>query len=164
MVTVLAAIVMTQDGFPFRVNESDKISAGEFALRRAEFMKSIPSGSFALLVTNPLHQRSNDTDFPFRPNSYFWYLSGCEEQDSALLLAPDGVTVNGKSAKEILFVSDKSPQNETWTGVLMGPEKAKELLGVEMVLSNKSFAAVIGNLTQAKGALIERPRWTLTGT
>jgi Xaa-Pro aminopeptidase len=157
MVTVLASMIFAQDGFPYRVNEADKISAGEFALRRAEYLKSIPSGSFALLVTNPLHQRSNDTDFPFRPNSYFWYLSGCEEQDSALLLAPDGMTVNGKMAKEILFVSDKSPQGETWTGVLMGPEKAKELLGVEVVVSNKSFGAILGGLTQAKGALIERP-------
>ncbi len=150
-------MIFAQDGFPFRVNETDKISAGEFALRRTEFMRSIPNGSFALLVTNPLHQRSNDTDFPFRPNSYFWYLSGCEEQDSALLLAPDGITVNGKTAKEILFVSDKDPRNETWTGVLMGPEKAKELLDVEMVVSNKSFGTTIANLTQAKGALIERP-------
>ncbi|MEI7576097.1 MAG: aminopeptidase P N-terminal domain-containing protein [Armatimonadota bacterium] len=157
MVTVLAAMMFAQEGFPFRVYEADKIAASEFAARRAEYIKSIPSGSFALLVTNPLHQRSNDTDFPFRPNSYFWYLSGCEEQDSALVLAPDGIRVNGKVAKEILFVADKNPQSETWTGVLMGPEKAKELLGVEMVLSNKSFASVLGSLTQAKGALIEKP-------
>ena len=149
--------MLAQDGFPFRVHEADKIQAAEFATRRAEYLKSIPAGSFALLVTNPLHQRTNDTDFPFRPNSYFWYLSGCEEQDSALLLAPDGITVNGKSAKEILFVADKDPRNETWTGVLMGPEKAKELLKVDMVLSNRSFATVMSNLTQAKGALIERP-------
>lgn len=149
--------MLAQDGFPFRVHEADKIQAAEFASRRAEYLKSIPAGSFALLVTNPLHQRTNDTDFPFRPNSYFWYLSGCEEQDSALLLAPDGITVNGKSAKEILFVADKDPRNETWTGVLMGPEKAKELLKVDMVLSNRSFATVMASLTQAKGALIERP-------
>ena len=158
MVTVLASFVMAQDGFPFRVQEADKISSGEFAMRRSEYLKSIPSGSFALLVTNPLHQRSNDTDFLFRPNSYFWYLSGCEEQDSALLLAPDGMTVNGKTAKEILFVSDKDPRNETWTGVLMGPEKAKELLDVDMVLSNKQFGAVLASLKQTKGALIERPQ------
>ncbi len=157
MVTVLAAMMFAQEGFPYRVYEADKISASEFATRRSEYMKSIPSGSFALLVTNPLHQRSNDTDFPFRPNSYFWYLSGCEEQDSALVLAPDGIRVNGKVAKEILFVADKNPQSETWTGVLMGPEKAKELLGVEMVVSNKSFASVLGSLTQAKGALIDKP-------
>ena len=149
--------MLAQDGFPFRLHEADKIQAAEFATRRAEYLKSIPAGSFALLVTNPLHQRTNDTDFPFRPNSYFWYLSGCEEQDSALLLAPDGITVNGKSAKEILFVADKDPRNETWTGVLMGPEKAKELLKVDMVLSNRSFATVMASLTQAKGALIERP-------
>lgn len=157
MVSVVASLILAQEGFPYRINETDKISTGEFALRRQEFLQKIPSGSFALLVTNPLHQRSNDTDFPFRPNSYFWYLSGCEEQDSALLLAPDGITVDGIKAKEILFVNDKNPGDETWTGVLMGPRKAKEVLDVELVLTNKRFAEVIGATTATKGALIERP-------
>lgn len=152
-----------QDGFQYKVYEDDKITSSEFASRRETLRRQMPKGSLAVLVTNPLHQRSNDTDYRFRPNSYFWYLTGCEEGDSALILAPDGITVDGKMVKEVLFVQDKNPGAETWTGVLMGAPKAKELLGVEAVVSNKKFNEILTSSKAVAGELVERPQG-LTGT
>lgn len=144
-------------GFKYKEYEADKIKPAEFAQRRQAFRRQLGQGSVSVLVTNPLHQRSNDTDYRFRPNSYFWYLTGCEEQDSAIILAPDGITVDGKTVKEVLFVRDKNPGGETWTGIIMGPPVAKETLGVEMVLSNKRFAEVLSLTKPSRTSLIERP-------
>jgi Xaa-Pro aminopeptidase len=154
---IITAVLLTQVGFQFRIYEEDKIKPATFAARRAAFLSKLPAGSVTVLVTNPLHQRSNDTDFQFRPNSYFWYLTGCEEQNSALILAPDGISVDGTLTKEILFVQDKNPASETWTGVLMGTETAKTVLGLKTVLSNKRFNQVLESVTASSYALIERP-------
>jgi Xaa-Pro aminopeptidase len=151
-------MAQAQDGFTYRVYEADKILPATYQARRTEFLSKMQPGSIAVLVTNPMHQRSNDTDYKFRPNSYFWYLTGCEEQGSALILSPDGITVDGKRCKEILFVKSKNPQGETWTGVLMGPTVAKELLKVETTLTSTRFEEVLNASNAKSGALIERPQ------
>ncbi|MBS1726825.1 MAG: aminopeptidase P N-terminal domain-containing protein [Armatimonadetes bacterium] len=162
-IACLALLAQQQDGFQFRVYENDKIKPAEFAQRRHDLLAKLPAGNVTVLVTNPLHQRSNDTEYRFRPNSYFWYLTGCEEGDSALILAPDGITVDGKSVKEVLFVQDKNPGAETWTGILMGAPVAKELLGIDAVVSNKRFAEVLSTLHPESTTLVDRPEG-LSGT
>ena len=147
----------TGDGFEYRLHDTDKISPAEFKARRMKFRESLKPGAAALLVTNPLHQRSNDTDFPFRPNSYFWYLTGCEEQDSALLVLKDPVLVNGDLTDEILFVKEKNPSGETWTGILMGVEKAKEILKVQSVQPLKKFSDVLSKISPTAFTLVEQP-------
>jgi Xaa-Pro aminopeptidase len=153
----LTMIAQQEEGFKYREYEADKIKPSEFAERRKEIERRLPKGNITVLVTNPTHQRNNDCDFKFRPNSYFWYLSGCEEEDSALILAPDGITVDGKTVKEILFVRDKNPGAETWTGIIMGPAVAKETLGLQMVLSDKRFAEVLASSHPTSASLVERP-------
>ncbi len=153
----LFALSQQDAGFKFREYEADKIKPSEFAQRRREFGLRLPKGSISVLVTNPSHQRTNDTDYRFRPNSYFWYLTGCEEKNSALIIAPEGMTVDGKTVKEVLFVGDKNPGGETWTGIIMGSAVAKETLGVEMVLSNKRFSEVLAASRPTSVSLVERP-------
>lgn len=155
-------IQQKDSGFEYRVYEEDKITAEEFKARRLAFRKQLKPGTVVLLVTNPLHQRTNDTDFPFRPNSYFWYLSGCEEEDSALLILKEPIMVGDAMTDEVLFVKDKNPGSETWTGVTMGPTKAKELLKVATVVSNKQFKSVLEAVRPSQFALVERPEG-LTG-
>lgn len=154
---LLTSAMLGQDGFTFRVHEADKIPISEHAMRRKTLIASLPAGNVTVLVTNPLHQRSNDTDYRFRPNSYFWYLSGCEEGDSALILSKDGIIVDGRKVNEILFVQDKNPGAETWTGIRMGAEVAKQTLGVQAVVSNKRFEEVLKLASASSVTLVERP-------
>ncbi|HLO98814.1 MAG TPA: aminopeptidase P family protein [Fimbriimonas sp.] len=160
---LLCGAMVAQDGFTFKTYEADKIPASEFANRRKMLRAAMPAGNVTVLVTNPMHQRSNDTDFRFRPNSYFWYMSGCEESDSALALSNEGFTIDGRTVNEVLFVADKSPGAETWTGVRMGPEVAKQLLGIQAVVSNRRFAEVLKSATATSVTLVERPQGA-TGT
>jgi Xaa-Pro aminopeptidase len=146
----------TQQGFTYREYELDKLPPTEFAARRQALLRELPAGSLVFATTNPQHQRSNDTNFRFRPNSDFWYLTGCEEAESALLLSPDGITVDGVTANEVLFVMDKNPGGETWTGVRMGPAVAKTHLGVRIVVSNTRFKEVLESAKATKIGAITR--------
>ncbi|RYG86320.1 hypothetical protein EON77_03995, partial [bacterium] len=125
---------------PYPEDEADLVTPTEHRARRQALLAKIPKGTAAVFFTNPLQQRSNDTDFPFRANSDFWYLTGCTEPESALILCPDGMTINGKSVSEVLFVQPRNLGQETWTGRRMGAERAATRLGIELSLPNSRFA------------------------
>lgn len=147
MVAALAlsfALLTFQDGLlPYVVHETDKISNSEFRARRLKVLSTMPKGSVAVIFTNAEHNRTNDTDFAFRPNSNFWYLTGCEESNSAAILSPDGISVDGKVVNEILFVMDRNPGAETWTGIRMGAPVAAKNLGFEAAVSNSRFGEIL---------------------
>ena len=56
-----------------------------FGRRRADLLKLIDDG-VAVVPTSAVRSRSNDTEFPFRPDSDFYYLSGFPEPEAVLVL------------------------------------------------------------------------------
>lgn len=157
---VVASLLMAfQQGSlaPYPVFESDKISPAVYRERRQRVKQAMGPGTVGLVLTNPTRNRSNDTDFRFRPDSNFWYLTGCEEPDAALLLVPDGIEVNGKRVTEVLFVNLSDPMSETWLGYRMGTENSVKLLGVEAALPNRDFARTLNTLKVQDWASIPLP-------
>lgn len=153
--TLLAASLAFSQGAiaPYPVYETDKTPIKELAERRNKVRDHLADGEIAIIFTNSIRNRNNDVDFEFRGHSDFIYLTGFEEPDAALLLAPDGVTVNGKSVKEILFVNESTPFSVTWLGYRMGSHHAMDLLGVELALSNREFNKVVGDILAKKPAV-----------
>jgi Xaa-Pro aminopeptidase len=100
-----------------------------FRARRDQVLNHMQQqgGGAALLRTAPEQVRSNDTDFPFRHDSDFYYLSGFTEPHSALLLIakPDG------TQESLLFCREKNPEREIWDGFRHGPEAAREQFGFD---------------------------------
>jgi Xaa-Pro aminopeptidase len=80
-------------------------------------------GGIAVLSTAPEQTRNGDTQFPFRHDSHFHYLTGFDEPESWLVLRADGHST--------LFCRNKSPERETWEGVHLGPQAAPAVLGVD---------------------------------
>ncbi|KTG29855.1 Xaa-Pro aminopeptidase [Idiomarina sp. WRN-38] len=101
------------------------ISVEEFAQRRQALMKRMPLGAVAIIAGNSEVTRSNDTEYPFRQNSDFFYLTGFAEPDAVLLL------VNGEKPQSLLFCQDKDPQQEVWHGLRLGYENAEQTLKVD---------------------------------
>lgn len=69
--------------------------------------------------------------YVFRQNTDFFYLTGCLEPDSCLVLSA------GESASEhvaTLFVRDGDSHSEKWDGPRTGPEDAVRLFGVDQAL------------------------------
>lgn len=92
--------------------------------RRTQLLNHLGSDSVAIIFAAPERCRSNDTEYPFRQDSYLYYLTGFEEPESALLL-------NGKTGESILFCRPKDELSEIWNGFRYGPEAAKEAFEVD---------------------------------
>ena len=65
-----------------------KISKSEFAARRKRLMSEMAPNSVAIIPAAREVTRSRDTEYPFRQNSDFFYLTGFQEPDGILVLIP----------------------------------------------------------------------------
>lgn len=109
-----------------------------FAGRRKEFLKRLPMGSVAVIVTNPERTRSNDTEYAYRPSSDMLYLSNFPEPEAVL------VFVKAKSkSRVIMFVRPKDRTREIWTGVRFGPEGAVNQFGADEAHTIDEFDSVM---------------------
>ncbi len=98
----------------------------EASQRRKELMAQMEDNSIALVSAAPQVTRSHDTEYRYRQNSDFFYLTGFEEDEAVLVLIP------GRAQGEtVLFCQERDKTKELWTGILMGPERAGETLLVD---------------------------------
>jgi Xaa-Pro aminopeptidase len=100
----------------------------QFAARRARLCAQMQPGAVAILATAPEVARNSDSDYPYRHDSYFYYLTGFTEPDSVLVL----VAANGaQAAQAILFCRQKNLEREIWDGFRYGPDGAREAFGFD---------------------------------
>src|SRR5579864_3971580 len=90
----------------------------EFDRRRKAFVDKMGDG-VAVFPSSPAAYRSGDQDFDFRQDSDLYYLTGFEEPESLLVLAP-----GHKTEKSVLFVRPRNREREIWEGRRFGPEGA----------------------------------------
>ena len=97
--------------------------------RRAAIARALKAagGGIALLPTAPEVPRNRDSDFPYRHDSYFYYLTGFSEPDSWLVIEATGKTT--------LFCRPKDLEREIWDGIRLGPKAAPASLGVDAAFS-----------------------------
>ena len=87
--------------------------------RRAQLAKAMQRG-IAIIPTAHEQARNRDTQFPYRFDSYFYYLSGFMEPDAVVVL------IAGKIPKTILFCREKDLTREIWDGYRYGPKAAQK--------------------------------------
>ena len=89
-------------------------------------MREHSGGGLALIPTAPEVPRNRDSLFPFRPDSYFYYLTGFAEPEAvvALVASADG-------DRHILFCREKNEEREIWDGFRYGPDAAREIFGFD---------------------------------
>jgi Xaa-Pro aminopeptidase len=123
--------------------------------RRIALAKQISSktgGGIAVISTAPELARNRDSEFPYRHDSDFYYLSGFEEPGATLVLK---VAANG-ALETHLFCRPKDPEREIWDGIRLGPEAAPEKLGVEFAHSNHELDQKVGELLADQDAVYIR--------
>jgi Xaa-Pro aminopeptidase len=103
-----------------------------YAKRRAAIARALKAagGGIAVLPTAPEVQRNRDNDFPYRHDSYFYYLTGFSEAGSWLV-----IEASGKHVKSTLFCRPKDLEREIWDGLRLGPKAAPAQLGVDQAFS-----------------------------
>ncbi|MGZ5780874.1 MAG: aminopeptidase P N-terminal domain-containing protein, partial [Burkholderiaceae bacterium] len=98
-----------------------------YLARRASLIAQIKAkgGGIAIIPTAPEVRRNNDADYPYRHDSYFYYLSGFTEPEAVIVLSV------GKATQTILFCREKNMEREIWDGFRYGPEAARETFGFD---------------------------------
>jgi Xaa-Pro aminopeptidase len=95
-----------------------------YAARRARLARAMTSG-VAVIPTAPERTRNRDTHFPYRFDSYFYYLTGFTEPEAVLVI------VAGAQPRSILLCREKNEEREIWEGFRHGPDAAKERFGFD---------------------------------
>ncbi|MEO6354742.1 MAG: aminopeptidase P N-terminal domain-containing protein [Burkholderiaceae bacterium] len=100
-----------------------------YAERRASLIAQMQAkgGGVAIIPTAPEVMRNRDADYPYRHDSYFYYLSGFSEPEAVIVL----VAAQGKPPQTILFCREKNPEREIWDGYRFGPEAARTAFGFD---------------------------------
>ncbi len=94
------------------------------AARRQRLAQAMP-GAVAVIPTAPERARNRDTHYPYRYDSYFYYLTGFQEPEAVLVLVAD------PQPRSILFCRERSLEREIWDGFRHGPEGARERFGFD---------------------------------
>ena len=102
------------------------ITKAEFARRRKTLMSMMEPNSIAIVPSAVEKQRSRDTDFPFRQDNDFFYLTGFDEPEAVLVLLPAR-----EHGEYVLFCRERDPEKEIWDGYRAGPEGACEHFGAD---------------------------------
>jgi len=99
----------------------------------AEFMRRMDPNSVAIIPSAREATRSNDTQYRFRQDSDFLYLTGFEEPEGIAVMAP------AREQKYTLFVRPRDPEREIWDGRRAGVEGAKSEYGADEALPIVEF-------------------------
>ena len=129
-----------------------------YQLRRNELAKQMfakTGGGISVISTAPEIARNRDSEFPYRHDSDFYYLTGFEEPGATLVMKVDG---DGKNfqLQSHLFCRPKDPEREIWDGIRLGPEAAPEVLGVDYAHSNQELDRKLGELLADQDAVYIR--------
>ena len=135
------------------MNKTDIYQLRRNALAKHIFTKT--GGGIAVIATAPELARNRDSDFPYRHDSDFYYLTGFEEPGATLVMK---VASSGKSyqLESHLFCRPKDLEREIWDGIRLGPEAAPEILGIEFAHSNQELDQKLGELLADQDAVYVR--------
>jgi Xaa-Pro aminopeptidase len=108
------------------------VDTAAVAARRRALLKRIGTGSVLIPAG---HERNIEQDYvqdnDFRQDNTFYYFTELETQDAWLLLTARGPD----SLETVLFLPPRTPSQERWTGLRLGPDSvAGRLSGIATVL------------------------------
>ncbi len=115
------------------------VNLNEFKTRRQKLMHTMRDG-IAIIPTAPELIRNRDSHYPYRFDSYFYYLTGFKEPEAVLVL------IAGVEPKSILFCRDKDVEREIWDGFRYGADAAQAEFGFDEAYSFKQLDELMPKL------------------
>lgn len=116
-----------------------------------KFMEAIGKDAIAIIPAAHEVTRSYDTEYKFRQDNDFLYLTGFPEPDAIAVIAP-----GSKKNPYTLFVRPRDPEMETWFGRREGVEGAKKNYSADKTLPIEKFAKEFGKLLDGHDKLYYR--------
>ena len=124
----------------------DMHSKTELLARRNKLLAQMEPNSIALFFASPEVTRSNDTHYPYRQDSDFWYFTFFAEPEALLAVIKE----SDNQARYVLFNRKKDPLAETWTGYRLGQQAALEKICVDEAYLFDDINNLLPNLLNGK--------------
>jgi Xaa-Pro aminopeptidase len=143
-------------GIAAPVRIADQHMTEQHRSRRADLRKALGDGVTVLFGRT--EDREEDLRTGFFQESNFFYLTGWQDPGAFLLLAPlpedpktPGYAAKAQVPREILFLPERNPDREKWTGRKMGPSDpdAKSVTGFEAVMPVERFESELRTVLEA---------------
>jgi Xaa-Pro aminopeptidase len=127
---------------------------------RKALLDQIGDKSIAILYAAQPRNYAGDTDYPYRQENNFYYLTGIAQEGSALVMIGSGA-----AAREILFLPPSNPLLETWTGHIVTPEEGRQISGIQEVLDARRLESFLRMLVpQAESVFVDKPAPAFRGS
>lgn len=120
----------------------------EFTRRRKRMMDMMGDDSVAIIPSAPVRIRNRDVEFPYRPDSDFYYLTGFAEPEALAVLIP-----SRPQGEYLLFCREKDPKKERWDGLMAGLEGACEIFGADDAFPIGDMDEILPGLLENKERL-----------
>ena len=117
-----------------------------YAERRHRLAHALGEG-VAVIPTAPERARNRDAHYPYRFDSYFYYLTGFAEPEAVLFV------VGGATPRSVLFCRPRDAEREVWDGYRYGPEGAQTLFGFDEALPIDTLEAKAATLLADRPSL-----------
>jgi Xaa-Pro aminopeptidase len=115
------------------------------AQRRARVAAALGAGGIAIVPTAPERARNRDSDFLYRHDSYFYYLTGFTEPQAWLVITGEGSST--------LFCRSKDMEREIWDGYRLGPAAAPAGLGVDQAFATEELDARMPGMLENRASV-----------
>jgi Xaa-Pro aminopeptidase len=123
---------------------------GRYAARRARVFEAMEArgGGVMLLPAADEKLRNADSEYLFRQDSDFYYLTGFDEPQGCAVLS-----TRAGERKFVLFVRPRDKEKEIWNGRRLGVDGAKAVLGANEAYPVAEQEALLGGALDGAGTL-----------
>ncbi|OQX38503.1 MAG: Xaa-Pro aminopeptidase [Oceanospirillales bacterium LUC14_002_19_P2] len=122
-----------------------KLAMTEYGKRRQQLMQQIGADGVAILPAASEKIRNRDSEYLYRQDSDFYYLTGFNEPEAVLVLMP-----GREGGESILFCRDRDPLMETWHGRRAGQKGAVQQYGLDQAFSISELDQVMPGLLDGR--------------
>lgn len=116
-----------------------ELSAEFFRANRQRLSRLLHPNSVAVANANDVLPTNADGSLRLVPNTDLFYLTGIEQEESILVLAPDAFDVK---QREILFLRQANEHLKIWEGSKLSKEEASRISGIKRVEWLSEFPAL----------------------
>ena len=118
------------------------------------FLDKVDKNSASVFVSNEFMPTNADETLHFVQNTNLLYLTGIDQEDTFLILAPN---FPDKKMREILFIKETSEEIAIWEGNKFTKEEARKISGIETIMWNNNFKNVLDLiLAQTESIYLEK--------
>jgi Xaa-Pro aminopeptidase len=103
----------------------------DLSARRARMVQKLGADTVLVLQSPPSRVYSRDVDYEYRQDSSLYYLTGIDQEETALVLLP-----GGGASSEVLFVLPRDAAREHRNGRRLSREEARARSGIATVFDS----------------------------